>query len=170
MKNEIIDIIKNINLKIITKVSLRYNIDPLLVASIVWVESRGDTCAARYENNFLYIYEPERNARESNITVETERIFQKCSLGQMQVMGGVCRELGLVGPLTQMFIPKIGLNFGCMKLKELFKKYLNEDEVIASYNFGSPYRVAFDKFTNQDYVDKVKYTYKILKSLEDGKK
>ncbi len=73
----------------------------------------------------------------------------------MQVMGSVARELGYLGPLQKLCVEQWGILYGCLQLKRLMHRYTELDDVIASYNAGSPIRVASGRYKNQSYVDAV---------------
>jgi hypothetical protein len=131
---------------------------PVMVAlAICEVESGGDSMAIRYEPGWKYQYNMEHFAKLCNTTVETERVLQACSFGLMQVMGTVARELGHTGSLVQLLDPFVGAKYGCMKLAKLFETHKSSlDDVIASYNAGSPIKRPSGEYVNQYYVDKVK--------------
>lgn len=141
--------------ELFAKYAKLYHLNPLLVASVVEVESSGDPLAIRYEPAWKYFVTPAIFALKNDITEDTERILQSCSFGLMQVMGGVARELGFIGQLPKLFEPDVGLNLGCRKLSLLSQKYKRLEEVLASYNAGTPRLMANGKFVNQAYVDKV---------------
>lgn len=138
-----------------------FELDPNLVSAICFVESGWNPLAARHEPDFKYFSEPGKWAASLGITEETERLFQACSWGLMQVMGSVARELGYKGPLQNLCSMWTGTEFGCKKLASLFEKYPDENDVISAYNQGSPRRdMQTTRYMNQDYVDKV--TRKLL--------
>jgi hypothetical protein len=84
---------------------------------------------------------------------------QQASWGMLQVMGAVAREHGFRGGyLTELCNPEIGLEYGCLHLAALRKRFYLRwgwDGVIAAYNAGSP-RFNGRAFDNQQYVDKVR--------------
>lgn len=127
-----------------------------LIYSIIMTESGGDPCAIRYESNFKYLLSPDLYAKNNQITKDTETMLQMCSLGIMQVMGGVARELGFKQNLLMLVDPLIGAQMGAKKLKVLSQKYNTIDDVIAAYNAGSPRRLETGRYVNQDYVNKVR--------------
>lgn len=73
----------------------------------------------------------------------------------MQIMGIVARELGYDGSLSFLLLPEIGLMYGCLNLVKISQKYQDQEEIIATYNAGSPRRTPDGRFVNQLYVDKV---------------
>ena len=130
-------------------------VDPSLLKAIIAVESNWDPRVSRFEPNWKYLYYARENAERLGITVETEKVLQSMSIGLMQIMGGVARELGFKGNLSELFKPEINLDYGIKKLKALIKKYPEEMDVISSYNQGSPRLTPGKLYKNQLYVDKV---------------
>lgn len=154
---------KSLNIQIINEASRKYSVDPDLIAAIVWVESRGNSYAIRFEPAWKYHYKIDEFSRRNNISYATERQLQSCSFGLMQVMGTVIRELGWEESLIKMFRPKINLVYGCKKIKKLMLKYENMDDVISAYNQGMPKKDEFGNYKNQDYVDQVNKYYSELR-------
>lgn len=135
-----------------------FALDPFLVKAIIYVESAGDKYAARFEPKWTYFYRVEEFADDNNITAATERVFQATSLGLMQIMGSVVRELGWGASLVEVFNPEVNITYGCKKLNQFSQRYTDRRDIIASYNAGSPRRNKVDgKYVNQKYVDKVLY-------------
>jgi Transglycosylase SLT domain len=102
----------------------QYNLDPLLVASIVFEESRGKPKSARYENDFFLRYMASAAsrhdligyvpARDSGITLLTEIRSRAYSWGLMQCMGQTAREHGYAtDELWELFEIEDGLDMGC---------------------------------------------------------
>lgn len=134
-------------------------VDPDLAIAIAEVESAFDEMACRFEVNWKYLVNVEGFAKSSRISQDTERILQMCSFGMMQVMGSVARELGWKVNLLELTKPELGVKFGCLKIKELMRKYSNQDDLVAAYNAGSPRKTDKGKYVNQTYVDKVRGVY-----------
>jgi hypothetical protein len=105
-------------------------------------------------NEWAYRYEPGYKWIVGETLTPSERIGQMISWGLMQVMGGVAREHGMVGPFPQLCDPAIGLRYGLLHLRKYWAKHRNWPDTIASYNAGHPVRVD-GKYKNQQYVDKV---------------
>jgi len=105
-------------------------------------------------NEWAYRYEPGYKWIVGETLTPSERIGQMISWGLMQVMGGVAREHGMVGPFPQLCDPVIGLRYGMLHLRKYWAKYQNWPDTIASYNAGHPVRID-GKYANQQYVDKV---------------
>ena len=145
---------------LITKVSDEFALDHYLVAAMVATESSFDQFAMRYEPDFRWVHEVEKNAKVWHITDETEHALQSFSYSLLQVMGGTARWQGYDGALMNLCKPEVGLYWGCKYLKYLFKKHGDRDKAILSYNAGSP---RWDKekgmWVNQVYLDKVLTKY-----------
>jgi soluble lytic murein transglycosylase-like protein len=152
-------------LKIVQAVAQEMGQDVGLALAIARVESSGNPLAARYEPHYRWTLTPEKFAKAIMITEETELMFQKTSLGVMQVMGALARELGFRGHLTGLCYPEIGARYGVMQLEKLWLRYNNIEDVIAAYNAGSP-RKSNGVYVNQNYVDKVMADYRKLLELK----
>ena len=122
-----------------------------LVYAICQVESSLNPSAIRHEPRYRWL------VGDNETMSPTERQDQMTSWGLMQVMGAVARELGHTGPLSDLLDPPTGLFYGCLHLRRFRAKYDIWPDVIASYNAGSPRRVAgqIGPYVNQSYVDKV---------------
>lgn len=126
-----------------------HNLPWELVAAIVLTESSFDPWAVRYEPQYKYLVGSEETLSA------TERTTQMMSWGLMQVMGGVARERGLKGPLSQLCEPTIGLTYGMLHLARYRTRHpASWADTIASYNAGRPI-MRDGKYLNQGYVDKV---------------
>ena len=136
-----------------------HQLDHILVGAIIDTESNWDTFAIRHESHYKYILNAEIHAKRCRTTQNTEIMLQSCSLGLMQVMGGVARELLWNDPLPRLFEPEIGIKLGCMKLEQLSKRHKLQEDIIAAYNAGSPRKIG-SIYTNQGYVNKVLTRYK----------
>lgn len=140
---------------IIRSVSFKHGLSPYLVGALCYTESGGDTYAYRYEPQYKYMANVDDFAAKCGITRTSEQVGQMTSWGLMQVMGGTARYLGFKGPLTELTDPAIGLEYGCLYLLRLMKKYSKIEDTVAAYNAGSP-RIKLDgSYENQKYVDKV---------------
>lgn len=130
--------------------------------AIIHVESSWNPWAVRYERQFAYLLEPERFAKTSRISLETEVTLQRCSFGLVQIMGGTARDLGYTGELSRLLDPEINLALGAQLFARLAGDYEKTDDQIAAYNAGSVRRRAGGQYVNQEYVDKVR---QVLSSL-----
>jgi len=132
-----------------------YDIDPVLIAAIVYTESRGNTWAMRYEDHFRYIVRPEQWAQRVGVSIDTEVIAQKCSWGLMQLMGGTAREVGFEEALPRLLLPENGIKYGCAYLKRQLVKYGKTEPAVSAYNQGSARIRADGTFQNSAYVNSV---------------
>lgn len=124
----------------------RYGLDPLLVESIVMIESSGNTDAFRFEPDFWNRY-LKRNPKYCHLN--PRRVSS--SYGLMQVM--YCRLLedriseNDTWQPELLFIPENGLDIGCALFKELLEWALSrpipegicvspEEIALAAYNGG----------------------------------
>lgn len=142
--------------ELIAKYSSEFNLDPVLVGAIIMQESRAKVWTARYEPNSKYKINVAEFAKLTGISQDTELCFQKTSWGLMHVMGVKARELGFVSFLPQLLLPSLAIEYGCRALLGFKIRYQSTEDVIASYNAGSPRRLASGLYVNQDYVDGVK--------------
>lgn len=95
----------------------KYGLDPALVCAVCEQESSWNSYAARFEPRFLARYiEPLK------LTDPTEIQLRSMSIGLMQVMGEVARELGFKGPLLQLTEPSVALVLGCQHLSNKLKQ------------------------------------------------
>ena len=132
--------------------------NPKLVYAIIEVESGKDAWATRFEPKYRWIDEPDSHAKRLGITPMTEVTLQKFSYGLMQIMGGTARALGFTDHLTTLCIPAVNLSTGIKLLKQLTRRYETLEDVVSSYNQGSP-RKDGNLYQNQGYVDKVLDSY-----------
>lgn len=152
--------------QIINEKAKLFNLDPLLVKAIIYVESAGDPWAWRYEPKWAYFYKVEEFAADLDITDATERTAQAFSYGLTQCMGSVARELGWMGPLPELFKPDLAIFYGCKKLNQLWQRWPNQKDVISAYNQGSPRKFKDGRYMNQPYVDKVLHNLRQLERRE----
>lgn len=125
-----------------------------MIGAIIMQESAGNAMAYRYEPKSPYLFNQRDYAKKLRISEDTETNFQKVSWGLMQVMGVKARELGYNGHLPDMLKPSVGIEWGAKALLSFSNKYPNQEDVIASYNAGSPRRKD-GQYVNQAYVDGV---------------
>ena len=140
-------------LNLIREYAKKYGIDPAIVYGICQTESNFDQYACRYEPDYQYI-ENTAIHKPASSTHQTERFFQKCSWGVMQVMGGVFRQYQYRGWLSK--IPEnlhIQLDYGCRHLSSKINRY-GLDRGILSYNSGSPVK-RNGRYINEKYLEKV---------------
>lgn len=131
-------------------------IDENLLLAVCIHESSLNPLAIRYEPHYSYLYHAREFADLNHISSETETALQMCSFGIPQIMGGVVRELGFQGPLTQLISdPALCLKFGAVKLKRFLQQYGNEMDAVSAYNQGSNRKTDGGMYQNQVYVDAV---------------
>lgn len=139
----------------ILKACNNFRLDVNLVNSIIHIESGGNTFKCRFEPTWKYLTNVSAHAAKLSISQPTEQNQQSTSWGLMQVMGGVARELGFESDIPMLTMPDIGVFYGCKKLRQLFDRYGNEEDVIAAYNAGSAMKTSGGLYFNEKYVDAV---------------
>lgn len=137
--------------KIIQQNAILQDLKPEWIKAIIVIESSGNTYAMRFEPLFY----DSIKARYKGKYNDTEIISRAISWGLMQVMGEVARELGYGGRfLSGLFVPEVGVKYGCMKFKKQLERYQGDlAKAAAAYNAGTAFIVG-GKFKNQEYVDK----------------
>jgi len=93
-----------------------HDLQPEIVCAVVEQESNWNQWAIRYEPAFLARY-----VAPLHLT-STESTARSISWGLMQLMGEVAREYGFKGYLAELCDPATGLEYGCRKLAECFKR------------------------------------------------
>ena len=141
--------------KVIKEVANEAALDETLLSAFIHVESSNNKWAYRFEPAFKWVIDTDKHAKANGLSEASERNLQMSSFGLTQVMGGVARELGLTGSIFQLLDEKTNLLFCSKLLKKHLKKYSLLDDVIASYNAGSPRKDASGRYVNQSYVDKI---------------
>ena len=147
-----------------------HGLDPLLVEAIVLTESSGNTDAFRFEPAFYNRYiKPYRLYLGWN----PRRISS--SYGLLQLMGPVAHERGYPKdqPLEHLFVPEVGLEWGCKHLRMLLdwadgfeaSDTQKRDAALASYNGGrGGNRPTDTPLRNASYVRKVLANLSLLKT------
>lgn len=146
---------------IISVVAAKEKVDPKLVSAIAQHESGGNMWALRYEPNYQWLYRPQDYSSALNISLDTEICMQKFSIGYMQLMFAVCRELGFKGNAGEMFNPETNFAYGCRHIKRFLDKYGNLPDALSAYNAGSPRKAVTGKYVNAAYVDDVMKLYSV---------
>lgn len=139
-----------------------FKLDAMLVASIIWQESKGFIYAARFEPQYKYLHRVDHFAKFQRITAETEENFQKTSFGMLQLMGATARWIGYDGALPALYKPENNLYWGCKFLASLKERYGDGEPMVAAYNAGSPRKTPGGMWENQKYVDAVYQNYREL--------
>ena len=145
-------------LNIIYQKCEQFKLDPLLVASIIWQESKGFVYASRFEPNYKWLFRVSHFARLHRITEITEENLQKTSFGLMQLMGATARYMKFDGQLPALYKPENNIYWGCKYLAHLKERYGDGEALVSSYNAGSPRKTSGGLWVNTRYVDSV-YSY-----------
>jgi len=115
---------------LITQEAENQELDPDIVAAIIYQESKGNVFAIRYEPHFFKKYIDNRptstlGGEWPTTTSETlERITRSISFGLMQVMGQTARFYNhFKGPyLTALLDPEVNIQQGCLYLAYLLTR------------------------------------------------
>ncbi|MEM5806848.1 MAG: transglycosylase SLT domain-containing protein [candidate division WOR-3 bacterium] len=133
-----------------------------LIKAIIEVET------AHY--HFAIRYEPQLKKQDWYLKLlnkeEQQNDFAYCSYGLTQILYGIAKYYGYSEAITNLFYPKNCIKYSFLYLKDLFKRYKNIKDVIASYNSGIPKKNENNEYINQKYVDSV---YEIYKFRYNGK-
>lgn len=152
---------------VVEKQASKFGLDPLVVGAIIKQESAWEPWAMRYESQWSYFWFIRESAEQILISAATEKQLQMFSYGLGQVMGSVARELGFNDHLPKLCVPEINVFYMCMKLKKLLDKYGDEEDMIASYNMGSPRKTKGGLYENQkNYVDPICATLRQYRALK----
>lgn len=143
-----------------------FGLDSFLVEAIIEIESGWNAWAVRYEETSPYLVVPTKFANLNKISIASERICQKMSWGLMQILGSTARFCGYSGPLTALCDPDRGMNWGCKYLQKIYQEHALTNDIIASYNAGSPKKKEDGTYKNQEYVDKVQKMIANIKARE----
>jgi soluble lytic murein transglycosylase-like protein len=145
------------------------NVPKNLLAAIVQTESSNNRYAVRFEPHYKWLFKTKDHAKDNGLTEATETVMQMTSFGLCQIMGAVARELGLKGPIFQLLDEKTNLEYCAKLLKRLASKHKERDDIIASYNAGSPIKGLNGAYKNQAYVDKVNLFLSAIDLAQRGK-
>ena len=143
---------KKLGWDVISMAAEKEGVDSLLVAAIVWQESRGNKYAWRYEANYQWLFKPQDFSGPLGCSLDSEIAGQKFSYGLGQLMGAVARELGHKGHLGELFDPFLNLSYVCKLLARLSKQHKDIEAVVSAYNAGSPRKTDRGKWVNEQYV------------------
>lgn len=107
-------------------------LDPNLVEAVVIAESNGCTDAFRYEAGFFRLY----LANNPDYKGENPRRVSS-SYGLMQVMYPTARQYGFGEVPELLFIPDVGLHYGCRHLAAMLAHFTGDiASALAAYNGG----------------------------------
>lgn len=151
--------------QIIQKKAAAHGLDPILIASIIMVESTGNPCATRFEPGWQYF--PQTNIMRDygdqlGISTETVKSQMATSWGSMQIMGATAFDHGFRDHFVKLCEPEVGIEYGVTHLRSLIMKYGSTDDAIAAYNAGSPRKTKAGTYVNERYVDKVMRYYRLM--------
>lgn len=100
-----------------------FGLEPLLVAAVIWQESKGDQGAIRYESGFerRYISKKDHEALGGHWpTKDYEILFEEnmrsTSHGLMQIMLQTAIDHGFTGTVAELYDVQINIHFGCKVL------------------------------------------------------
>jgi len=106
----------------------RHQLEPALIAAVIYQESRGNPLAVRYEPAFFRRYvEPWGRGYlpgyvPTQCSLVTEKHMRATSWGLMQVMGETARERGYAGEfLTGLLDPAVNISIGAEYLSHLIR-------------------------------------------------
>lgn len=133
----------------------QHQLDADVVTAMCFQESNGKTHAYRYEPKFWMRYMANKPEWDG---ANPERVSS--SYGLMQVMFPVAVELGFKrdDPPEHLFVPIVGLTYGCRKLREVLAWAKGDlPAALAAYNGGKTpdNRPGVTPKRNQIYVDQV---------------
>ena len=135
----------------------RYDVNPQLVAGIVWVESSGNPNAFRFEPKF---YDKVKALPQlggyipKNCTLESEQILRSSSFGLMQIMGETARIRGYRGEfLTGLLDPMTNIDMGVQLFAELMKA--TDDPRVALFKYNAGAGAKYPGVKAGDYPSKV---------------
>lgn len=142
---------------LIEQVAQGHGLDPNFVEAIVIAESSGHTDAFRYEPGFYerYLKDKPEYAGQNPRRVSS-------SYGLMQVMFSTAQQYGYGSSPESLFIPEIGLQFGCTHLR-LLLDWAQGDmrKAAAAYNGGKG---------NWNGVDPLRYAANVMKLYDTVKR
>jgi hypothetical protein len=139
----------------IVKESLKHDINPALVAAMIFQESGGKLDAHEYSYGYPYFYKPAFFAEMHNIPLETEMEAQRTSYGLMQIKCSTARYIGFSRPCQKLYNAPTNLAFGVKYLAILKRRYKSDPDMISAYNQGQPFRFSNGQFKNYRYVRNV---------------
>jgi soluble lytic murein transglycosylase-like protein len=138
--------------------SKEYGVEKALIEAIIMQESKENPTAMRYE--------PHLTKAKWYLKLLTEEQkkdpFSYFSMGSMQVLFGIAKHHGFKGTPHELLNPKYSIAYGVIYLKDLIDRYYNIEDVISSYNQGSPKKYKTGKQAGQ-YHNQIRYVNPVLK-------
>lgn len=138
---------------LIEQIATDYRLDPDLVEAVVIAESNGYTDAFRFESDFYRRY---LESKPEYAGKNPRRISS--SYGLLQIMFTTAQQYGFGGDPEMLFLPDLGLRFGCQHLASLLKHHGDVRTALAAYNAGNPQSLA-----GQTYASRVLKLYDSVK-------
>lgn len=128
---------------IITEIGAKYEVDPDLIAAVIWQESRGRPYAFRYEHGFYNKYIDGKSTQRLGgywpklVSENSERRARAISWGPMQLIGQTAREIGFdKEELTSLCDPREGIEYGTKFLAKKLAETKNEARALLAFNGG----------------------------------
>jgi len=128
---------------IIFDAARQYELDPLVIAAVISIESSGNANAKTWE--------PKANPPQY-------------SRGLMQILYTTAQWLDYNGAPEGLFDPLTNISLGSKYLAYQYGRYGNALDMVAAYNAGSVFRMA-SGYTNQSYVDNFLTAYNRLAKI-----
>jgi soluble lytic murein transglycosylase-like protein len=133
-----------------------YDLDPNLVEAVVIAESSGCTDAFRFEPAFFTRY---LQAKPEYANQNPRRVSS--SYGLCQVMYTTAQEHGYSGLPEGLFVPDVGLRYGCLHLRKVFAWAGGDTrKALAAYNGGQG---------NWNGTEPQRYAVRVLKLYDSVK-
>jgi len=133
-----------------------HGLDPNLIEAVVIAESSGQTDAFRYEPGFYAQY---IKGKPAYVAWNPRRVSS--SYGLCQVMFTTAQQYGFSDAPELLFVPEVGLKFGCLHLKRLLAWAKGDTrKALAAYNGGQG---------NWNATDPQRYASKVLKLYDSVK-
>lgn len=134
--------------KFIVENARRYQLNPKLIAAVIYQESKGEARACRYEKNFFnrYIKNKAKSdllghvPKEHICTLDTEMMLRATSFGLMQIMGETARENGFDSDhLLDLVDPEENINLGSRLIHKFLQDTGTLEKALLRYNGGEAY-------------------------------
>jgi len=140
----------------VIKYGKMFHVEPELLMAIIKTESGGYPLAIRYEPHLS------QTAWYLKTLSQEERgdYMSFCSMGVMQILFGVAKDLGFKGGPLDLLRPANSICYGAALFHQKERKYKDRNDAIAAYNQGNNRTKDDGTYQNQSYVDKVLAHYK----------
>ena len=127
----------------------RVVIEEALVWSIIGAET----------NNKPFCIRPEEQLKKAKwyldvlSPAEIKDPYSFCSIGIMQILYGIAKNLGYRGRPLGLLDTRTGLEYGILHLKNCIKRYNSLEDVISSYNIGTLKEYKTGKYLLRCFID-----------------